>query len=83
MTPFLRGGMAFRAAEMAFLRGGNGFRATDLAFLRGGGYFRATDLPFPRGGSGFLAAKSALSVGEWLFGRPRDARAVDAALLGG
>lgn len=83
MTPFLHGGMAFRAAEMAFLRGGNGFWATDLGFLRGGDDFRGTGLPFLRGGSGFRAAKCASSVEEWLFGRRICARAVEAAGLGG
>ena len=82
MTPFLRGGMAFRAAEMGFLRGGNGFRVTDLGFLRGGDDFRAADLPFLRGGSDFRAAKCVSSVEEWLFGRPICAGAVEGGCLG-
>ena len=57
MTPFLHGGMAFRAAEMGFLRRGNGLRATDLGFLRGVDDSRATELPLLRGARVVRAAK--------------------------
>ena len=83
MTPFLHGGMAFRAAELGLLRGGNGFRATDLGFLHGGRMFRATDLGFLCGENGFRAAEWAASMEDASFGWPFCGSSVGAAGSGG
>jgi hypothetical protein len=69
MTPFLHGGMAFRAAEMGFLCGGNWFRATDGWFLHGESVFRAAGM--------------ASSTEEMTFGWPMGARAVEGKGLAG